>query len=58
MLLPEVIDRLIRERERLEEEQRPALELPLPPPDWHQPDEGAEEEEGHACRHVIVIDLA
>ena len=53
MLPPEIIDRLRRDRER---DDRPALQLPLPPEDFRQ-DEPREDEEKTAGG-VIVIDLA
>ena len=54
MLPPEVIDRIKRERE---EQERPALRLPLYPPEESNRNEPAEEEEKTAGG-IIIIDLA
>lgn len=55
MLPPEVIDRMIRDRER-EELERPALQIPLPLPEWRPPEQQDDEEQ--TFHGVIVIDLA
>ncbi|MFA4875198.1 MAG: hypothetical protein WC956_09860 [bacterium] len=53
MLPPEVIDRLRREKEQ---EDRPALRLPLYPPEELHRNDPAEDDE-QTCNGVIVIDL-
>ena len=54
-MLPEVIERMIREKEK-EDQRRPALELPLYPPEEIRRDSEKEEDEKTASS-VIVIDL-
>ena len=53
MLGPDIIG-WKRQQERRREEQRPALELPLPPPGWEPPKQDKRPE---PQRGVIVIDL-
>jgi len=53
MLPPDVIERLRREKE---ERDRPALELPLPVPEFDYPEKKSDDEET-TVRGVIVIDL-
>ena len=56
MLPPEVIDRLRRERRDQEEQERPALRLPLYPPQEIPQNDPADEDD-QTFNGVIVIDL-
>jgi hypothetical protein len=58
MVPPEVIERLRRERQEREERDRPALRIPLSPPEDSRRDRRIEDEETTNASRVIVIELA
>ena len=58
MIPPEVIERMKRERREREERDRPALRLPLSPPDDAHRDRRIHEEESTNASSVIVIEMA
>ena len=58
MIPPEVIERMRRERREREERDRPALRLPLTPPEDVTRDRWVEDEEPTNASRVIVIEMA